>query len=90
MIDTVIRRLIDPFGILAYTTHLIQEFAESFCATYSNLTGEADMHTATIHCPCGNPWTYRQPDHYHGEARYPQRCPACDGAGQLLEKVSNS
>jgi hypothetical protein len=81
----VIRRLIDPFGILQYTTHLLQEFAE----TYLTLTREADMHTANILCPCGNEWTYRQPDHYGGEARYPQRCLVCDGAGEVLKKVSN-
>lgn len=71
-----------------FAASVIEDFVDNYWETYFTLTGEADMHSATVHCPCGNPWTYIQADHYRGEARYPQRCPACND--EALKKVSSS
>lgn len=35
------------------------------------------MTTVTVHCPCGETWTYRRPSHYGGKAFLDKQCPRC-------------
>lgn len=83
---------LDPWHNLLLVNAFVDTFISSFREAYSlanPVTGGA-VTTASIHCPCGNTWTYRRPDHYGGSAMYPQKCPACGGSGQRQKKLSSA
>lgn len=56
---------------------------EDFMDTYKLASAPTDKTCViTVHCPCGEVWTYKRPRHYGGKAFSTKACPACGNTGE--------
>lgn len=80
MIRRLLDWVLDPMAWL----RTLNDFLDGLLQARGSRMGGENVY-ATITCPCGQRWVQARPNHYGGAAGYPLRCPACDGAGKLLE-----
>lgn len=88
------RLLLAPLRLLDPLWHLenLNAFIDGFIQTYRLATPvpRSDVIIVNIRCACGNRWQQTRPSLYGGQGGSPRVCPACDGVGEIMKKVSGN